>query len=122
MRVTGGQTDEALARMTIRTSSECTAWMKAHGVRFQPSLGGTLHLGRTNAFFLGGGKALMNTYYAAAERKGIPIRYDTEVTGIEIAGGRCTRVLAQSGGQPIEIRPQARWSRRRAASNPISNG
>jgi tricarballylate dehydrogenase len=106
-RVTGGQTDEALARMTIRTSSECTAWMKAHGVRFQPSLGGTLHLGRTNAFFLGGGKALMNTYYAAAERKGIPIRYETEVTGLEIAGGRCTRVLAQSGGQTIEIRPRA---------------
>ena len=34
------------------------AWLgDEHGVRFQPSLGGTLHLGRTNAFFLGGGKA-----------------------------------------------------------------
>jgi tricarballylate dehydrogenase len=29
------------------------------------------------------------------------------VTGLEIAGGRCTRVLAQSGGQTIEIRPRA---------------
>ena len=29
---------------------------------------GTLHLSRTNAFFLGGGKALVNAYYRAAER------------------------------------------------------
>jgi tricarballylate dehydrogenase len=107
LRVTGGETDEPLARMTIRTSTECTAWMKGHGVRFQPSLGGTLHLGRTNAFFLGGGKALMNTYYAVAERKGIPIRYETEVTDVEISGGRCTRVIAQSNGQSMEIRPKA---------------
>ena len=44
--------------------------MKDHGVRFQPALGGTLHLGRTNAFFLGGGKALMNSYYEAARKRG----------------------------------------------------
>jgi tricarballylate dehydrogenase len=106
-RVTGGETNEPLARMTIRTSSDCTAWMKQRGVRFQPSLGGTLHLGRTNAFFLGGGKALMNTYYAAAESAGIRVRYETEVSHVELAGGRCTRVLAQSGGQAVEIRPRA---------------
>src|ERR1700676_177563 len=58
LRVTGGDTDEELARMTIRSSPECSQWMRAHGVRFQPALGGTLHLGRTNALFLGGGKAL----------------------------------------------------------------
>jgi tricarballylate dehydrogenase len=106
-RVTGGETNEPLARMTIRTSAECTAWMKGHGVRFQPSLGGTLHLGRTNAFFLGGGKALMNTYYAAAERAGIVVRYDTEVSHLALEGGRCTRVLAQSGGRTLEVRPRA---------------
>ena len=39
--------------------------MMRHGVRFQPPLGGTLQLARTNAFFLGGGKALMNAYYRA---------------------------------------------------------
>ena len=35
LRVTGGQTDEQLARLTIRSSSECTRWMKGYGVRFQ---------------------------------------------------------------------------------------
>ena len=40
-------------------------------MRFQPPLGETLHLGRTNAFFLGGGKALANAYYRAAEATAI---------------------------------------------------
>ena len=40
-------------------------WMCRHGVRFQPSLFGHFG-GRTNAFFMGGGKAL-NAYYRSAE-------------------------------------------------------
>ena len=57
--------------------------MRGHGVRFQPALGGTLHLGRTNAFFLGGGKALLNAYYAAAEQQGVRVLYNAEVVGLE---------------------------------------
>ncbi len=37
LRVTGGNTDESLARMTIRASSGVFGWMQAGGVRFQPS-------------------------------------------------------------------------------------
>ena len=44
-RVTGGNTDEALARMTIRASAGVFGWMRQAGVRFQPSLTGTLSLG-----------------------------------------------------------------------------
>ena len=58
--------------------------MKRHGVRFQAPLGGTLHLARTNAFFLGGGKALMNAYYRAAEALGVEVAYDTEVVDLEM--------------------------------------
>jgi len=47
IRVTGGKTDEALARLVIRSSEGCLAWMERHGVRFQPSLSGTLSLSRT---------------------------------------------------------------------------
>jgi tricarballylate dehydrogenase len=83
LHVTGNQTDDALARMVIERSVECVEWMRQFGARFQSSLRGTLHLGRTNAFFLGGGKALMNSYYAAAERLGIRVLYDAEVVGID---------------------------------------
>lgn len=88
IRVTKGKTDEGLARMTIRRSEDCLPWMEAHGVRFQPSLSGTLSLSRTNAFFLGGGKALVNAYYNTAEDLGITVAYDTEVTHVHIENGR----------------------------------
>jgi tricarballylate dehydrogenase len=87
-RVTAGKTDETLARMTIRGSEECLTWMRTQGARFQPALGGTLQLSRTNAFFLGGGKALMNAYYQTAERLGIDVAYDAEVIGLGIHDGR----------------------------------
>jgi tricarballylate dehydrogenase len=104
LRVTGGQTTETLARLVIRESPHANAWMKSYGVRFQPSLGGTLHLGRTNAFFLGGGKALMNTYYAAAEARGIRVLYNAEVTELNICDGNFESGSLLLDGQPAEFR------------------
>ena len=88
LKVTGGQTNEVLARLTIRESSHCRDWMRHHGVHFQPSLSGTLHLSRTNAFFMGGGKALMNAYYRSAEQLGVQIRYEAPVERLELDEGR----------------------------------
>jgi tricarballylate dehydrogenase len=88
LRVTGGATNDTLARMMIRASADVPRRMRRFGVRFQPSLRGTLHLGRTNTFFLGGGKALMNSAYAAAERLGVRIAYEAEVVGLCIRDGR----------------------------------
>ena len=87
MRVTGGKTTEALAHLTIRESNNVGAWMMRHGCKFQPSMRGTLHLSRTNAFFLGGGKALMNAYYATARELGVVIVYDAEVVALDIEDG-----------------------------------
>ncbi len=58
--VTGGATNERLARLTIRESETLGDWMPANGVRWQKPLRGTLHLTRSNLFMLGGGKAMMN--------------------------------------------------------------
>jgi tricarballylate dehydrogenase len=101
-KVTGGQTNERLARLVIRESARCREWMRRHGVRFQPSLSGTLHLARTNAFFMGGGKALVNAYYRSAERAGVAIRYGASVDRVEIEQGRF--VAAQVGGERIAAR------------------
>ncbi|MEJ2654808.1 MAG: FAD-dependent tricarballylate dehydrogenase TcuA [Acidihalobacter sp.] len=102
-RVTGGATDERLARMTIRASAEVRDWMRKQGVRFQPSLSGTLSLGRTNAFFRGGGKALLNAYYLSAERLGVEISYDTEVLDLEIEDGRFHAARVRRRGFPERI-------------------
>ncbi|MEX3934433.1 FAD-dependent tricarballylate dehydrogenase TcuA [Paraburkholderia phymatum] len=88
LKVTGGRTNEALARLVIRASSTCRPWMRRHGVRFQPSLSGALHTARTNAFFMGGGKALVNAYYRSAERLGVKIRYESPVEQLEFDGRR----------------------------------
>ena len=87
LKVTGGQTNEALARLTIRASGHCRDWMRRHGVHFQPSLSGTLHLSRTNAFFMGGGKALVNAYYRSAEQLGVQVRYSAPVDRLELKDG-----------------------------------
>jgi tricarballylate dehydrogenase len=84
LRVNANETDKSLARLLICRSKTCTEWMAKYGVRFQSALRGTLHLSRTNAFFLGGGKALMNAYYAAAERMGIDVHYHAEVVSIDV--------------------------------------
>ncbi len=86
-RVTQGHTDEELARHMIAQSKEMLTWIVDQGVRFQPSLGGTLSLGRTNSFFLGGGRAMLNALYATAEQLGVQIRYDAEVVGLDIENG-----------------------------------
>ncbi len=100
--VTGGKTNEALARMVIRGTANCREWMTHHGVRFQPSLGGTLHLSRTNAFFLGGGKALVNAYCRAAERLGVEIEYEAEVADVNAEDGRFeSAVVARNGGTEV---------------------
>jgi tricarballylate dehydrogenase len=102
-----GSTDERLARLVISRSAGCPEWMRAHGVRFQSSLKGTLHLGRTNAFFLGGGKALMNTYYAAAARGGIDVLYDARVDGLELTGARFEAAVVSTPAGSRVIRGRA---------------
>lgn len=102
LKVTGGQTNEALARLVIRASATCRPWMVRHGVRFQPSLSGALHTARTNAFFMGGGKALVNAYYRSAERLGVQVRYQAPVDRIELDGDRF--VAAWVRGERITAR------------------
>jgi len=102
LKVTGGNTNEQLARLAIRASSTCRSWMRKHGVRFQPSLAGTLHLSRTNAFFMGGGKALVNAYYRSAEDLGVQVRYNATVDSVEIRDGRF--IAARVGSERIEAR------------------
>ncbi len=86
LRVTGGNTNEELARICIKGSHNVGDWMVEHGAVFQPAMRGTLHLGRTNAFFLGGGRGLMNAYYATAAKMGIDVMYESPVCEIDMDG------------------------------------
>lgn len=107
MRVTGGQTDEELARFTIAESKELWDWMNGAGVHFQQPLGGTLNLGRTNAFFLGGGRAMLNALYTEAERIGVDIRYDSPVTELDIEDGFFSSASVGGPTGPYNIRARS---------------
>ena len=106
-RVTAGKTDEPLARMCIRASEEAPKFLESCGVVFLPSLSGTLSLSRTNAFFLGGGKALINALYRTAEDLGITILYDTEVQHVVVKDGFATEAIVSHRGFPDRIKFRA---------------
>jgi len=107
LRVTGGETDKALAALTIERSSELLGWMDGAGVRFQPPLGGTLSLGKTNAFFLGGGRGALNALYRQAQALGVAVVYDTPVTAVTVENGFFMSATVRHEGRERSVRGRA---------------
>ena len=107
LRVTGGETNDNLARLTIRESKDLGEWMPTNGVRWQRPLRGTLHLARTNLFMLGGGKAMINAYYDAASRLGVRIAYESEVRELKVRDGEFLSALALLKGALHEVKAKA---------------
>lgn len=107
LRVTGGNTDEKLARMMIRESKDMLNWIVEQGVRFQPSLGGTLSLGRTNSFFLGGGRAMLNALYRTAEGFGVDVVYDAEAVALQTERGRFSSATIRHADRDLTVPAKA---------------
>lgn len=105
--VTGEDADAALTQLVIERSRTVPLWMESYGVRWQPALHGTLSLSRTNQFFLGGGKALVNNYYAVAERLGVEILYEASAEEFRFEGTRCTEVVVRQADREHTIEPDA---------------
>lgn len=102
--VTGGATNERLARLTIRESEDLGDWIPANGVHWQKPLAGTLHLTRSNLFMLGGGKAMMNAYYDRAAKLGVEIRYESQVNSLNVREGEFISASASSLGTTRDIK------------------
>jgi len=107
IKVTCGKTDEKLARMVIEKTESCLPWMEQHGIRFQPALSGTLSLSRTNAFFRGGGKALVNAYYRTALALGVEVLYEAKVTHLQRDDDAISEVLFAYDGQTHRMQSKA---------------
>jgi tricarballylate dehydrogenase len=107
LRVTGGETNEQLARLTIRESADLADWAPQHGVRWQRPLHGTLHLARTNVFMLGGGKAMVNAYYDTARKMGVQVAYESEVRELKIRDGEFLSAGVQCNGASHGVRAKA---------------
>ena len=105
--VTKGNTNEEIARLVIRGSHNVGEWMVARGCRFQPAMRGTLHLSRTNAFFRGGGTALINAYHATCKKMGVEVLYDAEALDLEIEECLCKSVLVKQKDRLFFVRAKA---------------
>jgi tricarballylate dehydrogenase len=103
-RVTGGQTDKALAQLTIARSTDLIPWMNKAGVLFQPPLGGTLSLGKTNAFFLGGGRGMLNALYRQAESLGVTCVYDAPLIALTMEDGFFVSATVKHVGVEKKVR------------------
>jgi tricarballylate dehydrogenase len=81
--------------------------MDEQGVRFQPPLGGTLSLGKTNAFFLGGGRGMLNALYRRAAALGVTCVYDAPVIRLQIEDGYFVAATVRYQGREIDVRGKA---------------
>ena len=97
-RVTHGATDEKLARVLIRGSATIAAWLGDNGVRLQDPANGAMPYSRRTAFFLGGGKAMVNALYATAIELGVTVSYDSEVAALAFGDDRhCEADIVHDG-------------------------
>ncbi len=132
-QVAGGAVDEALVRLLIRRSADILQWLAANGVAFQTTAAGLLPWSRKTAFFLGGGKAMVNALYATACRAGVAILYECAVSALDLDGSaslsrdgvtttvRARAVVVCSGG----YQANKAWLRRvwgEAADNFVNRG
>jgi tricarballylate dehydrogenase len=98
VRVTRGATDEPLARLLIRGSATIAQWLDGNGVRLQNPADGAMPYSKRTAFFLGGGKAMINALYATAAKLGVAIGYDREVVALAFDEGRdCEADIVHDG-------------------------
>ena len=97
VRVTGGATDERLARILIRSSATIAPWLVENGVRLQDPASGAMPYSRRTAFFLGGGKAMVNTLYTTAQKLGVGVDYDSEVVALGFDDKNCTADIRHDG-------------------------
>ncbi len=88
----------------IAESKAVLEWLPEQGVRYQPSLGGTLSLGRTNPFFLGGGRAMLNALFLTAESLGVEIAYEAEVVDVDVQDGMFLSATVRRDGALHTVR------------------
>ncbi len=102
-RVSDNSLDEDMASFVIENSEGIPGWMNENGVKFKREIRGTLNLNRTNAFFIGGGKALANIYYNRLDELGVGVLYSSEVENIIIKDGSFQSLVVGFDGKKVEI-------------------
>ncbi|BAI74938.1 fumarate reductase flavoprotein subunit (plasmid) [Azospirillum sp. B510] len=107
LRRVAAAADDVVTRRFIEDSAGIVAWLAGNGVRFHDGADELLPYSRKTAFFLGGGKALVNALYATADGLGVGIRYDSAVGALHPGDGAPAVTVAGEGGGARTIRGRA---------------
>ncbi|MHB1709090.1 MAG: FAD-dependent tricarballylate dehydrogenase TcuA [Thermoplasmataceae archaeon] len=105
VRVTHNNTSLCLLKKVVSESRMIPEWLEDHDVLVHQALKGTLQLGRTNLFMLGGGKAMINSYYDAALRSGIEVAYNAKCTKLYVNDNRVSgaEISGSDGKESVEV-------------------
>ncbi len=101
--VSGSFDNPEVAELVIGRSQEMAQWMHEHSITFKKEIRGTLNLSRTNAFFMGGGRVLVDTYYKLIQKLGVRVFYDAPASSINISDCRVNSITAFLDGKEQEI-------------------
>jgi tricarballylate dehydrogenase len=101
--VSGQFENPDITELVVNRSENITDWMADKGIIFKKEIRGTLNLSRTNAFFMGGGKVLIDTYYESLKKFNVKIAYDTEVIGVSTNNDVISSVTTNNKGQVKNI-------------------
>ena len=106
MAVTDGQSDPTLANILVSGAYETVLWMRSYGHAWIPS-----HKSPTSAnvvSFDGGGFAMQERWFRAAERLGIPVHYETRALDLlQDRADRATGVRARARDRDVRYNSQA---------------
>jgi tricarballylate dehydrogenase len=109
------RTDPDLAEILVRNSLDTAKWAARQGVKLQPGLGRQAYQvdgkfkfwGGLALHIWGGGAEMLKALYGNAERRGIPISYETAAVGLIREDGLIKGITAEYRGSPVEIRADA---------------
>jgi len=110
-RVTEGKTDPALADVLVQDSLSAAAWLRTKGVRFVPNYarqsfkegGRRKFQGGCPVAVSGGGLGLLEALFAASDRAGIPVSYESRAMSLIWRKGEVAGVRVRQNGRDHEI-------------------
>ncbi|MEY6432313.1 FAD-dependent tricarballylate dehydrogenase TcuA [Thioalkalicoccus limnaeus] len=106
-RASHGLGDLDLARRLADGSTELPDWLERQGVRFEEPAAGALPYSRKTAFFLGGGKAMINALSRRAAALGVAAHQDTMALRVGLDSARPYRLPLCIGERSTTIDARA---------------
>ncbi len=103
MKINKGESNPDILNLVVDGSKKMPAWMMKHKIVLKHAVKGAFHYNTANAFILGGGKQLLNTYYDVVERLGVQVVYETMVNDITKTENDTINMSVESNGNSFNI-------------------